>query len=147
MKQLIAVKGANMISIIAKINEKAKNSPNPKTYTSKKLQLKKGNYPNEHSLLNGVIFTVLNSDEIYTPHGQCLVIMPPDLPDSDDLIIYLIIERAKNKQKVFDLNKKSDIQVQLFQCELSFRADYILPKAPLKMPELKIDKSKGFKEI
>jgi hypothetical protein len=84
--------------------------PSPKVYTSKKLYLKKGNYPSESSLLNGVIFTVFNSDELYTPQGQCLVIMPPDLADSDDLIVYLIIERTKNKLAAsIDINKKSEI--------------------------------------
>ena len=57
-----------------------------------------------------MIFTVFNSDELYTPSGQCLVIMPPDLADSDDLIVYLIIERTKNKLAApIDINKKSEI--------------------------------------
>jgi hypothetical protein len=36
--------------------------------------------------------------------------MPPDLADSDDLIVYLIIERTKNKLSApIDINKKSEI--------------------------------------
>jgi hypothetical protein len=50
------------------------------------------------------------------------VIMPPDLADSDDLVIYLIIERTKNKLvSALDLTKKSDVQVGLTQLELSIR--------------------------
>jgi len=48
--------------------------------------------------------------------------MPPDLADSDDLVIYLIIERTKNKLvSALDLTKKSDVQVGLTQLELSIR--------------------------
>jgi hypothetical protein len=67
MKALVCAKGASVISILAKLNDTQKSLPSPKVYTSKKLYLKKGNYPSESSLLNGVIFTVFNSDELYTP--------------------------------------------------------------------------------
>jgi hypothetical protein len=40
--------------------------------------------------------------------------MPPDLQDSDDLTVYLIIERTKNKPVVaLDIGKKSEVQVSL----------------------------------
>lgn len=56
--------------------------------------LKKGSYPSEAALLNGMIFAVFNSDEVYHyVEGQCLVIMLPDHTDSDDIVIYLVLER------------------------------------------------------
>ena len=45
--------------------------------------------------------------------------MLPDLPDSDELIIYLILERVSQSMEkafaktVLDLNKKSEIWVKL----------------------------------
>lgn len=111
-------KGVNMVSLVAKLNDKAKGDPHAKIYTSKKLVLKKGGYPSEAALLNGVIFTVMNTDEIYQPRGDCLVVLLPDLPDSDDLVLYLVLERLKAAQhekpvqfKALDLNKKSDMQM------------------------------------
>jgi hypothetical protein len=81
-----------MVSYIAKINDRARQDKNAKIYTSKKLLLKKGSYPSEASLMNGIVFSVLNSDEIYhNLTGQCLVIMAPDSPDSDDLVLYLVL--------------------------------------------------------
>lgn len=79
--------------------------------------MKKGNYPSEAALLNGIIFTIMNADEIYSASGQCLVIMLPDLPDSDDLVIFLVLERIPaNGDRGFvplDIVKKSGIQVQM----------------------------------
>lgn len=90
--------------------------------------MKKGNYPSESALLNGVIFTVFNSDELYTPRGQCLVILPPELADSDDLLVYLIIERTKDKLSgPLDITKKSEIQVALTLLEAGARRDHKLP--------------------
>jgi hypothetical protein len=54
-----------MVSLIAKINDKTRGNSEAKIYTSKKLLLKKGAYPSEQALLNGVIFTVMNTDEVY----------------------------------------------------------------------------------
>jgi len=63
--------------------------------------------------------------------------MPPDLADSDDLVIYLIIERTKNKLvSALDLTKKSDVQVGLTQLELSLRGAGI--GAPTKIHETEI---------
>jgi hypothetical protein len=86
-----------MVSLVAKLNDKARTDPEAKIYTSKKIVLKKGGYPSEASLLNGLIFTVLNTDEIYNLRGQCLVVLPSDSADSDDLVVYLVLERTKEK--------------------------------------------------
>lgn len=128
-------KGINMVSLVAKINDKARGDPDGKIFSSKKLVMKKGGYPSEASLLNGIIFTVMNTDEIYQPKGQCLVVLMPDHPDSDDLVLYLVLERVKtnskdrpNLAKALDLNKKSDIQVGFTEDEMQARADYSVPK-------------------
>ena len=84
--------GVNIVSMVAKMNENAKSGKG-KMYTSKKIQLQKGSYPSESALLLGIIQTILNADEIYTPHGQCLVLTPRDFPDSDDFLVYLLFER------------------------------------------------------
>ena len=113
----IVMSGVNIVSMVAKMNEAAKNG-NGKMYASKKIQLQKGSYPSESALLLGVIQTILNADEIYTPHGQCLVVTPRDFVDSDDFFIYLVFERpAKVLKQPLDLNKKSEIQVELTLCE------------------------------
>ena len=36
-----------MVSLVAKINERVKDKPDKKVYTSKKIILNKGNYPSE----------------------------------------------------------------------------------------------------
>lgn len=72
------LKGISMVSIVAKMNDKARGDPTAKIYTSKKLVLKKGGYPSEAALLNGVIFTVMNTDEVYQLRGDCLVVLLPD---------------------------------------------------------------------
>jgi len=42
------------------------------------------------------------------------VITPRDFPDSDDFLVYLIFERpAKVLKNPLDLNKKSELQVEL----------------------------------
>jgi hypothetical protein len=102
--------GTNVVSIVAKMNERAKASKEGKMYTSKKIQLQKGSYPTETAMMLGIIQTILNADEIYTPYGQCLVVTPRDYPDSDDFLIYLIYERPKKVSKEpLDLNKKSEL--------------------------------------
>jgi hypothetical protein len=56
----------------------------------------------------------------------------PDLPDSDDLVLFLVLERVKTTSGVgggtkTDLNKKSDIQVGFTEDEMLGRTDYKLP--------------------
>lgn len=59
-----------MVSLIAKINDKSRpESTTSKIYTSKKFLIKKGHYPSETALLNGIIFTVMNADEIFNKLG------------------------------------------------------------------------------
>lgn len=110
MKSLVFA-GTNVVSIVAKMNERAKASKEgSKMYTSKKIQLQKGSYPTETAMMLGIIQTILNADEIYTPYGQCLVVTPKDYPDSDDFFIYLIYERPMKVSKdLLDLNKKSEL--------------------------------------
>ena len=59
-------KNENLTTLVNKLNEKGKKTPDGKTYILKKLLLKKGNYPNEKALLNGIIFSILTTDLIYT---------------------------------------------------------------------------------
>jgi|LauGreDrversion4_2_1035121.scaffolds.fasta_scaffold362138_1 hypothetical protein len=69
----------------------------------------------------------MNSDEIYQNlDAQVLVIMMPDHPDSDDLIINLVLERTEKHFAAFiDINKKSEIQVRFTEAETSARSEYI----------------------
>ena len=51
--------------------------------------------------------------------------MMPDHPDSDDILINLVLERTEKQFAAFiDINKKSEIQVRFTEAEISARFDY-----------------------
>ena len=123
-----------MAQSVSKINEMTKGKlGDGRGFSYRTVILKKGSYPNEGALINGVIFTVLNADEIYQYRNgsacPCFVVMQPDHPDSDDLELYIILEKAKKERptKIVDINKKSEIQVDLTENELEARYGYVLP--------------------
>jgi len=122
----LSVKESQVSAIMQRLNERAKHDKKAKTYNSKQLTLKKGSYPSEAALMNGLIFAVLNADELYqNTASQCLVILMPDHHDSDELLVLLVLEKTDQPFAAFvDIQKKSEIQVRFTEAEILARSDY-----------------------